>query len=209
MKPAFSVIFLTTLIGAAQGLFLALFTTQSYILFGLLPQLNEHAFYAHGSLIALLFLLAGLAASFLHLGRPERAWRAAAMWRTSWLSREVIVLPAFMGVLFLYGLTHLLDWKFVLATLESGVVIDVSVLLGVLGTLLAFSLATAFAAYKAPELVQFFGTWAFIITLLGFVSRSASLMRNRRLRPKSTVQTAIGIKHPQIVQTSAGFVSLP
>jgi DMSO reductase anchor subunit len=243
MKPAFSVIFLTTLIGAAQGLFLALFTTQSYILFGLLPQLNEHAFYAHGSLIALLFLLAGLAASFLHLGRPERAWRAAAMWRTSWLSREVIVLPAFMGVLFLYGLTHLLDWKFVLATLESGVVIDVSVLLGVLGTVLAFalfvctamiyaclpflrewnspltvinyvllgsasgfSLATAFAAYKAPELVQFFGTWAFIITLLGFVSRSASLMRNRRLRPKSTVQTAIGIKHPQIVQTSTGFM---
>ena len=42
--------------------------------------------------------LIGLGASFLHLGRPERAWRAAAMWRSSWLSREVIVLPAFIGV---------------------------------------------------------------------------------------------------------------
>jgi DMSO reductase anchor subunit len=243
MKPAFSVIFLTTLIGAAQGLFLALFTAQSYILFGLLPEQNEHAFYAHGSLLALIFLVGGLVASFFHLGRPERAWRTATMWRTSWLSREVIALPAFMGVLGLYGLTHLLGWKLVLATLESGVVIDVSVVLGMLATVLAFALfvctamiyaclpflrewhspltvintillgsasgfplATAFAAYKAPELVPFFGTWAFIITLLGLASRSASLMRNRRLKPKSTVQTAIGIKHPQIVQKSTGFM---
>ena len=49
---------------------------------------------------------AGLVASFFHLGRPERAWRAAAKWRTSWLSREVIVLPAFMAVVFLYGIAH-------------------------------------------------------------------------------------------------------
>lgn len=243
MKPAFSVIFLTTLIGAAQGLFLALFTAQSYILFGLLPEQNAHAFYAYGSLLALIFLLGGLVASFFHLGRPERAWRTATMWRTSWLSREVIALPAFMGVLCLYGLTHLLGWKLVLATLESGVVIDLSVVLGMIATVLAFalfvctamiyaclpflrewhspltvintillgsasgfSLATVFAAYKAPELVPFFGTWAFIITLLGLVSRSASLMRNRRLKPKSTVQTAIGIKHPQIAQKSTGFM---
>ena len=45
----------------------------------------------------------GLLASFFHLGRPERAWRAAAMWRTSWLSREVIALPVFMGRLFALG----------------------------------------------------------------------------------------------------------
>ena len=32
------------------------------------------------------------------------------MWRTSWLSREVIVLPAFMGCVFLYGLGHYLGW---------------------------------------------------------------------------------------------------
>ncbi len=243
MKPAFSVIFLTTLIGAAQGLFLALFTAQSYVLFGLLPQQNEHTFYAHGSLVALVFLTGGLLASFFHLGRPERAWRSAAKWRTSWLSREVIVLPAFMGAIFLYGLAHLADWKLVLATLESGVVIDASVVLGVIGTILAFalfvctamiyaslpflrewhspltvinyillggasgfSLAAAFAASGAPELMRFFAAWAFIITLLGFVSRSASLARNRRLKPKSTVQTAIGIKHPQIVQKSSGFL---
>ena len=32
----------------------------------------------------------------LRPGRPERAWRAVLMWRTSWLSREVVLLPAFM-----------------------------------------------------------------------------------------------------------------
>jgi DMSO reductase anchor subunit len=244
MKPAFSVIFLTTLAGAAQGLFLALFTAQSYVLFGLLPAgQDEHSFYANGSLVALVLLMAGLAASLFHLGRPERAWRAAAMWRTSWLSREVIVLPAFMAVVALYGLSHLLNWKFALATLASGGVVDIPVLLGVLGTLLAFALfvctamiyaclpflrewnspltvinyillggasgftlAAAFATGSAPELARFYAGWAFIITLLGFVSRSASLLRNSRLRPESTVQTAIGIKHPQIVQKSAGFL---
>ena len=37
-------------------------------------------------------------------------------------------------------------------------------------------------------------------------SRVASLVRNARLRPKSTLQTAIGIKHPRIVQKSQGFM---
>ena len=55
-------------------------------------------FTASALLLAVVMLGVGLAASFLHLGRPERAWRAMAMWRTSWLSREVIVLPAFMAV---------------------------------------------------------------------------------------------------------------
>ena len=31
-------------------------------------------------------------------------------------------------------------------------------------------------------------------------------MRNARLKPKSTLQTAIGIKHPRIVQKSQGFM---
>ena len=74
MKPAFSVIFLTTLIGAAQGLFLALFTHHTYSLFGLLP-MQSTFFYGYGSALALLLLIGGLIASFFHLGHPERAWR--------------------------------------------------------------------------------------------------------------------------------------
>ena len=55
-------------------------------------------------MLALVMLVLALAASSLHLGRPERAWRAVLMWRTSWLSREVIVLPAFIGAVALWWL---------------------------------------------------------------------------------------------------------
>src|SRR5262245_7373524 len=105
MRPAFSVIFLTTLIGAGQGLFVALFVMQAGASLGSLPA-QDAPFFALGSLVSLVFLGAGLAASFFHLGRPERAWRTAAMWRTSWLSREVIVLPAFMAVVAAWGIGH-------------------------------------------------------------------------------------------------------
>lgn len=242
MKPAFSVIFLTTLLGAGQGLFLALFTHQSYALFGLLP-MQADSFYGYGSVLALLFLAGGLVASFFHLGRPERAWRSATQWRTSWLSREVIVLPAFMGAVFLYGAAHLLGIKPVLATLPGGLALDLGIALGAAGTFLAFALfvctgmiyaclrflrewhspltvinytllggasgftlAAAFSAMAAPSQTGFFAGWAIIITLLAFAGRGAALLRNARLKPKSTIQTAIGIKHPRIVQRSQGFM---
>jgi sulfite dehydrogenase (quinone) subunit SoeC len=241
MRPAFSVIFLTTLIGAGQGLFLALFTAQSYSLFGLLPTQDSVGFYAPGSALALLFLAAGLLASFFHLGRPERAWRSARQWRTSWLSREVIVLPAFMAVVCLYGAAHFFGWHPVLVVLPSGIGIDLTVLFGVVGTVLAFALfvctgmiyaclrflrewhtpltvinyvllgsasgftlAAALAAETAPDIAGFYAGWAMVITLVGLISRSASLVRNARLKPKSTLQSAIGIKHPHIVQKTQG-----
>lgn len=243
MKPAFSVIFLTTLIGAAQGLFLALFTAQSGALLNLLPVQNNPSFYASGALLVLALSALGLLSSFFHLGRPERAWRSAAMWRTSWLSREVIVLPAFMGVVFLYGLSHFLDWKPTIALLAFDLSIDITLVLGVLGTALAlalfvctgmiyaclpflrewhspltvinytllgsasgFTLATVLASAYATDLTRFYAAWALILTVLGFISRSAALRRNRLLKPKSTLQTAIGIKHPKIVQKTAGFL---
>jgi len=243
MHPAFSVILLTTLIGVGQGLFLALFTAQSYALFDILPKQDGPTFYAAGSVIALAFLVAGLFASFFHLGHPERAWRSATKWRTSWLSREVIVLPAFMGTLLLYGLAHLTGWKPILVTLPSGLAVDATDVLGFIGWVLAFALfvctamiyaclkflrewhspltvinyillggasgftlATFFAACAAPTLTGFFGGWAVIITALGLIGRVASLLRNARLKPKSTLQTAIGIKHPRIAQKSMGFM---
>ena len=242
MKPAYSVIFLTTLIGAAQGLFLALFTHQSYALFGLLPMQSD-AFYGYGSVLALILLAGGLIASFFHLGRPERAWRSATQWRTSWLSREVIALPAFMGLTFLYAAVHLTGYKPVIWALPGGMVFDLSIVLGAIGTLLAFTLfvctgmiyaclrflrewhspltvinymlmgsasgftlAAFYAACTQPSQADFFGGWAIIITLLAFAGRITSLVRNARLKPTSTIQTAIGVKHPRIVQRSQGFM---
>ena len=241
MNPTFSVILLTTLIGAGQGLFVELFSVEAGALFGLLPSPIQPWFYFYGALLACAFTAAGLCASFFHLGRPARAWRSASQWRTSWLSREVIVLPVFMGVAFLYAVAHFLGWNGTYGS-TSGSVSDPTMLLGIAGTLLAFALyvctgmiyaclpflrewatpltvinytllglASGFALAAAATLaagpvLRFIGATALLLTVLGSVGRAASLYRNARLRPKSTLQTAIGVKHPRIVQKSQGFI---
>lgn len=226
MRPAFSVIFLTTLIGAAQGLFLALYAAELL----LPPDPELRAFLVAGDVAVLLLSGLGLVASFFHLGHPERAWRTATMWRTSWLSREVIVLPAFMAGTLLHALAHyhgsglamLLGLLTALASLALYVctamiyasirflrewaspLTVVNYLL--LGCASGFTLATLAAALGAPVLVPGYALLAAVFTLAAFVSRGASLLRNARLRPKSTLQTALGIKHPKIVQKSQGFM---
>ncbi len=222
MNPAFSVIFLTTLSGAGQGLFLALYGAE-------LAGAASPSFLVLGAAVALAFTALGLLASFFHLGHPERAWRAATMWRTSWLSREVIALPLFMAGLAVWGAAHFFGWP---NTRPLGALITLSCLAlfvctamiyasirflrewahpltlvnyAVLGCASGFTLAALLAAVRAPELLRPYALGAAALTLIGLVSRSLSLRRNARLKPKSTLQTALGIKHPSIVQTSQGF----
>lgn len=241
MHPAFSVIFLTTLIGVGQGLFLALFTGQLYSVIKVLPIQNSPQFYGYGSLIAVLFLAAGLFASFFHLGHPERAWRSAAKWKTSWLSREVIALPAFMGTAFIYSIIHINGWNPVLFTLGENYIIDLSLVVGLVGTVLAFTLfictamiyacikflqewatpltvvnytllgmasgfalSAAFAAYVGSDFVSFYASWTIILTVFAFFTRIAALIRNTKIKYKSTLSTAIGIRHPDIKQKAIG-----
>jgi sulfite dehydrogenase (quinone) subunit SoeC len=83
MNPAFSIVFFTTASGAGFGL---LVLTCIAAPFGLLPQNFGFGLVALGT--GAVLAIAGLSSSFLHLGRPERAWRAFSQWRTSWLSRE-------------------------------------------------------------------------------------------------------------------------
>lgn len=83
MNPAFSIVFFSTASGAGFGLLLL---TGIAAPLGLLPQ---NRWFAFASLaVAAALAVAGLLSSTLHLGRPERAWRAFSQWRTSWLSRE-------------------------------------------------------------------------------------------------------------------------
>ncbi|MHB1304284.1 MAG: dimethyl sulfoxide reductase anchor subunit family protein [Acidiphilium sp.] len=83
MTPASSVLLLTTLTGFGYGLLAWL---GLFCLLGLLPAAPWFA--PVGIVLALAFASGGLIASTLHLGRPERAWRAFSQWRSSWLSRE-------------------------------------------------------------------------------------------------------------------------
>ncbi len=81
MHPALSVIFFTTLSGAGYGV---LFWSALAALTGGASARSLLV----ATLLALVLASAGLLASFWHLGKPLRAWRAFSQWRTSWLSRE-------------------------------------------------------------------------------------------------------------------------
>jgi DMSO reductase anchor subunit len=231
LNPAWSVILLTTLIGAGQGLFLALYAVQVYAALGVLPQ-APRAFYVIGAALSLSLLAAGLLASFFHLGRPGRAWRSAVKWRTSWLSREVIVLPAFMAAVFLYGAAHLVQAS--AATLQwvgaAGVVLCLALFACtamiyacleflqewhttltplnyfLLGSASGFTLAAPLAALAAPGASRPLVLAALALGALGWLGRLAALRRNAHLRPKSTPATAIGVKHPRIEQKAQGFM---
>lgn len=242
MNPAFSVIFLTILIGTGQGLFLALYTGESYATVELLPR-QDNAFYVVGSVVSLIFLIAGLVASVFHLGHPERAWRAATRWRTSWLSREVIVLPMVMGLVALYGISHYMNFGPELFGIRKDPHNLVTLLIGTLGVIATFGLfictgmiyacirfiqewatpltvinymlfgtasgfilASAYSSYYASELVKFYAGWAIIITVMALITRSTSLIRNSRIKRRTTIQTAIGVRHQKITQRSQGFM---
>jgi DMSO reductase anchor subunit len=244
MHPAFSVIFLTTLIGAAQGLYLALYTGQFYSAFKVLPVQDSAHYYVLGSLFVLVLLVAGLFSSFFHLGRPERAWRSAARWQTSWLSREVIVLPAFTAAVAAWGLVHYTGWNPLLFAFGGAYEIDLSLAVGAAATLLCFTLflctgmiyacikqlqewatpltvvnytllgissgfilATAFASWQGSPLVNFFGGWGIFATIVAFTTRTASLVRNARIKHKSSLESAIGIRHGRIEQKAQGSMA--
>ena len=241
MHPAFSVLFLTTLIGAGQGLFLALFTGQIFQQFKLMPEQHDPNFYVIGSLVAVMLLTLGLFASFFHLGHPERAWRSAAKWRTSWLSREVIALPITIIAIAAYGAAHYFDLTGALFFTPGGTGVDATLLLGflatiatyalfvctgmiygcirflqewhtpltvinfiLLGTASGFTVATALSAWMGTELTHFYTGWAIFFTLAAFIFRIASLLRNRRIKPKSDLKSAIGVRHSGVKQKAQG-----
>ena len=227
MNPAFSVVCFTTLAGAAQGLVVAL----ALAMLARVPM--APAYLARGLGVAIVLLCAGLAASFLHLGRPARAWRAAAMWRTSWLSREVIVLPAFIALVALWWLGLARAAPPVLTQLVLPLAaIAVAVLLWyctamiyaclrfieewaqpltlvnfvMLGIASGFVLASALAALAGERaFLAASGPAALVATLVAWATRMAALRHNAAIRHRSTLQSATGIRAARLVQTSMGM----
>lgn len=89
MHPAYSVIAFSTASGAGYGLLVWLTALAGL---GLIEVPLRLALTGLG--LALSLVTVGLLSSTLHLGRPERAWRAFSQWRTSWLSREGVAAVA-------------------------------------------------------------------------------------------------------------------
>jgi DMSO reductase anchor subunit len=225
MHPAWSLLLFTTLAGTAQGLLLAL-AVASWLL--PLPTV----FLLSAIALAEVLLTAGLLASFFHLGQKGRAWRAAAMWRTSWMSREVIILPLLMAWVALWWLAIAMDASpTVLRVLSALVVIGTFALwyctamiyaclrflqewahpLTVVNfTLLGMSsgsvLLCALSSLAGQnDLLQSLQFWALGSTLLAWFMRRQALRRNARLSPTSTLQSATGIQNPNLVQKSMGM----
>jgi sulfite dehydrogenase (quinone) subunit SoeC len=227
VRPAWSVILLTTLSGAGQGLLLALFAAEA---FGAVRGETLPLRFIVGAVAVSLALVgAALVASFFHLGHPERAWRSAAMWRTSWLSREVIVLPLFIALTAAYGVLHWLGVRevaFAAGVLASVACLALYVCTGMiyaclpflqewrtpltvvnfiaLGSASGLTAAAALAAWLHPPLARPYAIAGLVLGALAYCSRLAALARNAGLRPKSTLSTAIGVKHPRIVQIAQG-----
>jgi sulfite dehydrogenase (quinone) subunit SoeC len=151
------------------------------------------------------------------------------MWRTSWLAREVIVLPAFIAAVLLYGLGHRLGWSAVpwlgalafiaclalfvctamiyacLKFLQEWATPLTLLNFVLLGTASGFTLAAPLAFVLAPQFAEPYALAAIAFTLAAWLSRVATLARNARLRPRSSLQSAIGVRQPRVVQRSQGF----
>ena len=228
MRPQFSIIFFTTLVGMAQGLlfFLALLNIEE-------PFLSAPFLSMLALPVSFIILTLSLVASFFHLGRPERAWRAAMMWRTSWLSREVIALPTVMAltvITFFFvhsGMVPVWVWA---ALLISNLALWICtakiyqcirfiqewshpstlsnfILLGLTsGGLLLELLFIIWNGSSVPLGMSLISGTNFILLFLALNLKLWIWRRNQKLKPKSNLASATGIKGNNIRQTSMGFM---
>jgi sulfite dehydrogenase (quinone) subunit SoeC len=119
MHPAVSVILFTSASGGGY------FMLALLGLFGWGGTVNPDPLSGWVAFIWSLGMIAGgLLSSTLHLGRPERAWRAFSQWRTSWLSREGVLsvftfLPAGVYAIGWLFLTEVWGWWGLLAALSA------------------------------------------------------------------------------------------
>jgi DMSO reductase anchor subunit len=227
MHPAFSILFFTTLAGTGQGLLVLLALAM---LLGV-PMASGFVLTAMG--LAQALMLAGLAASFLHLGHKMRAWRAVLMWRTSWMSREVILLPAFIALVALWWLVLAGGgmgslgrvWLPALVVLSAVALWYCTAMIYaclrfieewahpltivnfiLIGLSAGLVLGCALAGLSGEQaLLRATGPWAFAVTWLAWATRRLSLRRNSLLRHKSNLQSATGIRSERLVQKSMGM----
>jgi DMSO reductase anchor subunit len=160
MRPAASLIIFTTLSGLGFGL-------AALIGFGLITATSPEWVMVHG-VISLGLIGAGVISSTVHLGHPERAWRALSQWRSSWLSREGVLAALTVGVLAIYFADHLYHGA---PRVWLGVIVGVLSLLTVISTAMIYaSLKTVARWHHALTPVVFV-----LLSLAGGVVLAAAL----------------------------------
>jgi len=228
MRPQFSIIFFTTLAGMAQGLLLGLILLKIFDAF-----LPGDFVIQLGLPVAFFLLCLGLFASFFHLGHPEKAWRAVMMWRTSWLSREVIALPLLMTIVmviyfttswmevplwlwFVLLLANLFLWlctakiyqsiQFIQEWSHPSTLLNF-IFLGITSGWILMEILILLSN-NLPQKIPFsiFSTLALLFLSLACLLKLWTWKRNKGLKPKSNLASATGIKGNNIRQISMGFM---
>ena len=152
MHPAKSVILFTTLSGAGYGIFAWL----SVLL--LSGDLEGIATFAQVSLgLAFGLVIVGLLTSALHLGHPERAWRALSQWRSSWLSREGLL------AILTFGPAALLAGNWLIPEIFAPIALPAALLT------LALSLATVYATAMIYATLKAIPAWSNRWTAPGYL----------------------------------------
>lgn len=215
MRPAFSVIFFTVATGAGYGVLvmLAILAVCGALPAGVLP-----VFVMLGTALGL--ITAGLLSSTLHLGRPERAWRAFSQWRSSWLSREgvasvITYIPAgLFGIGWLaLGSSHGLTVTFAIAAAVCAIATLVTTGMiyaslkpipqwhspyTVPGYLIYALMAGATLLHALLRLsgdqTDLIGIIALACAVLGFVWKNATWRRNDALFGGATANSATGLR---------------
>ncbi|MRG57030.1 DMSO reductase [Phyllobacterium sp. SYP-B3895] len=205
MHPAYSIIVFTTLSGLGYGLVVVLGL-------GFLDPAALSTKIAYVISIGLIGI--GLSSSLLHLGNPQRAWRAVSQWRSSWLSREgVMAIATFVPLTLSAALAVFDDRHDVLLGLitVAGALITVyctSMIYASLKTVgnwntpltplcfLLFSLAGGFllaASFAGGALGL--ELLALLFILLALLAKMIWRKRAMTLVPLSTPETATGLGH--------------
>lgn len=210
MHPAPSIIVFTTLSGLGYGLAAALGLN-------LLDPASIATKLAH--MLALALIAGGLLSSTLHLGNPQRAWRALSQWRSSWLSREgVAALLTFLPLIsaawlsVFQGQYRLLPG--LLGTLGAAITVYcTSMIYASLKSVDAWHTPLTslcyllFAASGGLLLTSFFGLVsgaksadlmvlaAAVVTVAAWAAKLSWRRRMRSAKPTSTAETATGLGH--------------
>ena len=179
--------FMLVTVQLSVGLFLA-----SLILIGLGPEFlllvsfDSHATVrsnlaeiAHvAAVVAVVVALLGQAGALFHLGRPLYAFRAVLGWRTSWMSREILVFGAYTGLIAAYVASRwmaslALNWgvsegTWTLAVGGVAIAASLTGLLGILASVMIYA-DTHRAFWSIPRSAfRFFGT-AVVLGSLGLM----------------------------------------
>lgn len=206
MHPAYSVIWFTTLSGAGYGL-------AACLGLGLVAMNSATAITAYGAAFAMISI--GLISSTLHLGHPERAWRAFSQWRSSWLSREGVLAILTFGPLILCAIpaiftgAHLTWFGLALTILALATVYTTSMIYASLKTIhqwntgltsacyLGFALSSGFLAYTAITAAHEgraeFIWLAAVLVIASWVLKSMWWNRADTTQSQSTPASALGL----------------